>query len=32
MINSGELKEPRFGLFKELLKLCDLNRHVNQYK
>lgn len=32
MINSGELKELRFGLFKELLKLCDLNRHVNQYK
>lgn len=32
LINSGELKEPRLGLFKELLKLCDLNRHVNQYK
>lgn len=32
LINSGELKEPRLGLFKELLQLCDRNKHVNQYK
>ena len=32
LINSGELKEPRLSLFKELLALADENKHVNQYQ
>lgn len=32
MLNAGELKEPRLGMFKELLALAEENKHVNQYK
>lgn len=32
LLNAGELKEPRLGMFKELLELSERNRHVNQYK
>ena len=32
LINSGELKEPRLSLFKELLALAEENKHVNQYQ
>lgn len=31
-MNAGELKEPRLGMFKELLELCEMYKHVNQYK
>jgi len=31
LLNAGELKEPRLGMFKELLELSERNRHVNQY-
>ena len=31
-LNAGELKEPRFSLFKELLALAEENKHVNQYQ
>jgi len=31
LLNAGELKEPRLGLFKELLELCEQYRRVNQY-
>ena len=31
LMNAGELKEPRLGLFKELLELCEQYRRVNQY-
>lgn len=31
-MNAGELKEPRLTMFKELLALCEENKHVNQYK
>ena len=30
-MNAGELKEPRLGMFKELLELCEQYRRVNQY-
>lgn len=30
-MNAGELKEPRLGIFKELLAICELYRHKNQY-
>ena len=32
LMNAGELKEPRLGLFKELLELSEKYRRVNQYK
>ena len=31
MLNAGELAEPRFSQFLELLKLCEMYRRVNQY-
>ncbi len=31
LMNVGELKEPRLGMFKELLALCEEHKHVNQY-
>lgn len=31
-MNTGELKESRLGMFKELLALVEENRHVNQWK
>ena len=30
-MNGGELKEPRLGMFKELIMLCEKNKHKNQY-
>ncbi len=30
-MNAEELKEPRLGMFKELLALCEQYKHVNQY-
>lgn len=30
-MNAGELKEPRLGMFKVLLELVKLNKHVNQW-
>jgi hypothetical protein len=32
MLNAGELAEPRFSMFKELLMLGEEYKHVNQYK
>ena len=32
LINSGELKEPRLSLFKELLALSEQYKRVNQWK
>lgn len=32
LMNAGELKEPRLGMFKVLLELSELHKHVNQYK
>lgn len=31
LMNGGELKEPRLGMFKELIMLCEKNKHKNQY-
>ena len=31
-MNAGALLEPRIGLFKELLALCEQNKHLNQWK
>ena len=31
LMNAGELKEPRLGMFKELIMLCEKNKHKNQY-
>ena len=31
LMNAGELKEPRLGLFKKLLELSEKYKHVNQY-
>lgn len=31
-MNAGELKEPRLGMFKELLELGEKYKHVNQWK
>lgn len=31
-MNAEELKEPRLGMFKELLALSERYKHVNQYK
>lgn len=30
-MNQGELKEPRLGMFKELLELSEKCKRVNQY-
>lgn len=30
-MNANELKEPRLGMFKELLVLIEENKHVNQW-
>ena len=32
LMNAGELKEPRLGMFKELMELCEKYKHINQYK
>lgn len=29
--NSGELKPERVDMFEKLMRLCEENRHVNQY-
>ena len=31
LMNGGDLKEPRLGMFKELLELSERHKHVNQY-
>ena len=31
-MNAGELKEPRFSLFLELLELSNRYKHINQWK
>lgn len=31
LMNAGELAEPRLGMFKELLELCEQYRRKNQY-
>ena len=31
LMNAGELAEPRLGLFKELLELCEKYKRKNQY-
>ena len=31
LLNAGELKEPRLSLFKELLKIVEEYKRVNQY-
>lgn len=32
LMNAGELAEPRLGMFKELLELCECYKHKNQYQ
>ncbi len=32
LMNVGELKEPRLGMFKELMELSNRYKHVNQWK
>lgn len=32
MLNAGELTEPRYSQFLELLELCEKYKHVNQWK
>lgn len=32
LMNSGELKESRLSLFKELMEMCERYRRVNQYQ
>ena len=32
LMNAGELKEPRLGMFKELLELSNRYKHINQWK
>jgi len=32
LMNAGDSKEPRLGMFKNLLALCEQYRHINQYK
>ena len=32
LMNASELKEPRLGMFKELLLLCEKYKHLNQYQ
>ena len=31
LMNAGELKEPRLGMFMELKKLSERHKHVNQW-
>lgn len=31
LMNAGKLQEPRLGLFKELLELCEKYKRKNQY-
>lgn len=31
MLNAGELADPRFTQFLELLDLCNRYKHINQY-
>ena len=31
LMNAGELKEPRLGMFKELMELCEQCKRKNQY-
>lgn len=32
LMNAGELKEPRLGMFKELLELSETYKRKNQYE
>ncbi len=32
LMNGGELKEPRLGMFKDLLELSEKYKRVNQWK
>ena len=32
LMNAGELKEPRLGMFKELLELSEKNKRKNQWE
>ena len=32
MLNAGELADPRFSQFLELLDLCNRYKHINQWK
>ena len=32
LMNAGELKEPRLGMFKDLLELSEKYKRVNQWK
>ena len=32
LMNAGKLQEPRLGVFKELLELCELYKRKNQYQ
>ena len=32
LLNAGELAEPRFSQFKELLELSNKYKHINQWK
>ena len=32
LINAGKLKEPRLGMFKELMELSERYKKVNQYQ
>ena len=32
LMNAGELKEPRLGMFKYLMELSEKYKHINQYK
>jgi len=32
LMNAGELQEPRLGMFKELLELCEIFKRKNQYQ
>lgn len=31
LVNAGEMKEPRLGMFMELKKLSERHKHVNQW-
>lgn len=32
LMNAGELKEPRLGMFKELMELSEQYKRINQYQ
>ena len=32
LLNAGELAEPRLGMFKEILALCEQYKRKNQYE